>query len=139
MDEVSDEWFDEHLMDDTDVITPTKTGSPFEENIVASSFDVNDEATDSEGTEANRKRPPEDLVMEYNAQRATVNQNSLKENVVSPSDELSDENSHSVEGVNDIVPASDDNGLIFAPSCSAKADPCSRRKLFFLFFLFRRM
>ena len=120
MDEVSDEWFDEHLMDDTNVITPTKTGSPFEENIVASSFDVNDEATDSEGTEANRKRPPEDLVMEYNAQRATVNQNSLKENVVPPSDELSDENSHSVEGVNDIVPASDDNGLIFAPSCSAK-------------------
>ena len=35
MDEVSDKWFDEHLMDDTDVITPTKTGSPFEENNVA--------------------------------------------------------------------------------------------------------
>ena len=97
-DHLLDKWFDEHLMDNTNVITPTKTGSPFEENIAASSFDdndelfepteLNDDAFDSEGTETNRKRPPEDLVKEYNSQRATGNQNSLKENVVPHSDEF---------------------------------------------------
>jgi hypothetical protein len=40
MDKVSDEWFDDHLINDTAVVTPNKSSSPFDENDLFTSIDL---------------------------------------------------------------------------------------------------
>ena len=140
MDEVLDEWFDDHLMDDTAVVTRNKSSSPFDENDLLTSIefdptdgdhDANNETNpkhlpgDLDGNckrppkdkVQNLKRPPKDLVKEF-AEGFAVSKN-LHDNVNRPPGDLYDDNNLKDEAEDIVRGAEDDNGLIFAPSCVA--------------------
>jgi hypothetical protein len=141
MNKVSDEWFDDHLMDDTAVVTPNKSSSSFDENDLFTSIkfdptaeydDANNETNPKhlpndldrnckrppEDKVQNLKRPPEDLVKEF-AEGFAVSKN-LHDNVNRPPGDLYDNNNLKDEAEDIVRSAEDDNGLIFAPSCVAQ-------------------
>ena len=151
-DEVNDVYFDAHLMDDTAIVTPSNSTRKMNKRPVGKSGDhVADLKRPPEelfaDEKADLKRPPEELIADEKknkfgqAEKANVGSNDPKvgdlkcppQKEKKAKDESDDESYlHVLEGDEKPKQDKDDNGIIFAPSCSQfcflKKENCNHTK-----------